>query len=335
MNATIRILLPFEDEVLAFPEGDVLCIRPVALPPEFREIGGLICEQGFKPFADQLEAEGYTVLPKVSGQFDTVIVYLGRNRAENLGNIARGYSMARETGTVLVDGAKTDGVDSILKTLRKLVDIDGVYSKAHGKVFWMKRGAAPQEFFAWQQALNFCENADGYQTAPGMFSAEKVDKGSALLTQYLDGSVKGRVADIGAGWGYLSVEILRASEKITELDLFEAEHVALEASKLNVTDSRARFHWTDVAKLAHGREGYHTVISNPPFHQSRAADPLIGGGFIAAASRILRPSGQFLFVANRQLPYEAVLEARFRHWEILFQDGAFKVIRARKPKSER
>ena len=78
-------------------------------------------------------------------------------------------------------------------------------------------------------------------------------------------------------------------------------------------------------------EPYHTVICNPPFHQGRKADPAIGISFIEAAARIMKPSGQFLMVANRQLPYEAAMEMHFKSWEILEQDRAFKIIRARRP----
>ena len=71
------------------------------------------------------------------------------------------------------------------------------------------------------------------------------------------------------------------------------------------------------------------MIANPPFHQGRAAEPDLGAAFIAAAARILTPAGRLLMVANRQLPYEATLDAAFRHWEKLAEDGAYKVMRGR------
>ena len=74
------------------------------------------------------------------------------------------------------------------------------------------------------------------------------------------------------------------------------------------------------------------MISNPPFHQGRAAEPDLGAAFIAAAARILKPAGRLLMVANRQLPYEATLDAAFRHWEKLSEDGAYKVMAAERPR---
>ena len=56
--------------------------------------------------------------------------------------------------------------------------------------------------------------------------------------------------------------------------------------------------------------------------------------FIAAAARILKPGGRLLMVANRQLPYEAELTARFRKWERLHEDGIYKVVMAQGPKRD-
>ena len=325
-----RILLPFEDELLAIPEtGEILYIRPPAfMPPEFAGFPHIVCEQGFKPFADRLTLDNITVLPKATGTFAMVFVALTRSRAENMANFARACRMVTKGGHVVASGDKTDGIDSMLKAVKKIFDVDGVLSKSHGKVFWLTpTHAAPEE---WETALAPSLNAFGYVTAPGMFSPEKIDVGSEMLTKYFDKSIKGPVADIGAGWGYLSKNVLEKCERITSLDIFEAEYTALEAAKVNVTDERAAFHWVDVTTMDRPAEPYHTVICNPPFHQGRTSEPAIGISFIAAA-RIMKPSGQFLMVANRQLPYESAMETYFKNWEILEQDKAFKIIRARRP----
>jgi len=58
----------------------------------------------------------------------------------------------------------------------------------------------------------------------------------------------------------------------------------------------------------------------------------LGAGFIAAAARIVKPQGRFFMVANRQLPYEAALDAAFARWEKIAEDGAFKMFRADRPR---
>ena len=322
MSDPTRIFLPFEQGLLTPAEG-ALFIRP---HPETPEMPGMVYEQGFKPYADRLTARGINTVPEASGTYPMALLTLTRSKVENLANIARASKLVQHQ-TIVVSGDKTDGIDSTLKAVKQRTEVIGTLSKSHGKVFWFNGFEADD----WLESGSMRPNADGYTTCPGMFSFDKFDKGSTLLLQKLDKSLKGKVADLGAGWGYLSAEILKQNPNIETLDLFEAEHIALKAAKLNVTDPRAAFHWADVAALPKKAE-YNTVIMNPPFHQSRDADPQIGIGFIAAAARILKPSGELHFVANRQLPYEQTLDQYFRHWQIDFQDGIYKIMSARRPR---
>ena len=318
-----RFLLPFEQGFVDMPAGDILVIRPV-------DTLGLdifptpVLEQGFKPLQASLTQSGYSVTPRADGQFKLALVHLTRSKAESLGNIARA---ARNTdGPVVVNGAKTDGIESVLKQLKKVVTIGGVISKSHGKVFWFQGGELPD----WEAAAELRTNSDGFVTAAGMFSSERIDQGSARLLPHLT-ELKGKGADLGAGWGWLSRQVLNLPE-VSALDLFEADFNALEAAKLNATDGRARFHWSDVTTLLKPREPYDFVVSNPPFHQTRKADPDIGKAFIKTAAAMLKPAGRFLMVANRQLPYEATLEQYFKRWATLEQDGQFKVFEATRPR---
>ncbi|MCF2871099.1 methyltransferase [Octadecabacter sp. G9-8] len=252
----------------------------------------------------------------------------GTGRAATLVVLPRSKTLARQTildaiaagGVVIVDGQKTDGVESIYKDIRKVCAINGVIAKGHGRLFWFSAGKAP----AWDVAV---KSPEGYTTAAGVFSESKIDAGSALLATHLD-DLKGDIADLGAGWGYLSREILK-HDGVTKLDMIEAEKTALDCAVTNTDDPRAMAIWADA--LDH-QGAYDVVVSNPPFHTSRDGNPDLGRGFIATAARILKPRGQLLMVANRHLPYEAELDAKFAHIEELSGSGAFKIFRASRPK---
>jgi len=320
MSAEPRFLAPFEQGLIE-PAKSLLVIRP-SDAMGLAGFDSVTIEQGFFPTAKALEGAGFAVSAHAEGRFGMVLVNLTRAKAENLANIARACAMS--DGLVLVNGAKTEGIESLLKAVKKITPVD-VMSKAHGKVFWFEANQMPVE---WLANGEMSANKDGFMTAPGMFSSEKVDIGSALLAPYLEG-LKGRVADLGAGWGWLSAQAL--GPDVTELVLIEAEHKAVEASKLNVTDARVRIEWADVLNLPK-QLPFDVVISNPPFHQSRTAEPALGVSFIHAAAKLLKPKGRFLMVANRQLPYEHALNGAFRKVQMLEQTNGFKLFEASLPK---
>ena len=77
--------------------------------------------------------QGYDVVTEVSGPYALSLVSLPRAKAEARSVIS---AAAKSTnGPVVVDGQKTDGIDSCLKDLRKRAEIGEVISKAHGKLF--------------------------------------------------------------------------------------------------------------------------------------------------------------------------------------------------------
>ena len=318
-------------------EGRIVFIRATAGPAlHMIDRGRLCCEQSLRFAHDLLSEQGFDVCPRALDPASAVIVALTRSRAENLGNVARALALLPRDGLLVVDGAKTEGVDSLAKQVAAVLPLEGQFTKAHGRVFWLRRpDLLPEAVLGWAKAAEPARNADGFFTEPGLFSAEGIDPGSRRLAEVFPGRLKGRVADLGAGWGWLSIQALAAGPGITQIDLYETEARALDMARLNLSDPRAAFHWADVGGLGRGVPPYDRVIANPPFHRGRAAQPELGTAFIAAAARILKPSGQFLMVANRQLPYEAELDARFREWERLTEEGGYKVLCATRPRSDR
>ncbi len=72
------------------------------------------------------------------------------------------------------------------------------------------------------------------------------------------------------------------------------------------------------------------VAANPPFHQGKVTSRAVAGQFIAAAADLLAPNGKFYVVANRFLPYEKQLEGLFGTVQLVFADGQYKVLSARR-----
>lgn len=253
------------------------------------------------------------------------IVILPRAKSLARGLIAT--AIAATDGPVVVDGQKTDGVDSILKDCRKRGELGEVIAKAHGKLFVLRGDAA--DFADWALPDTPRDVGEGFVTVPGIFSADGIDPASRLLADNLPARLGKTVADLGAGWGYLARRALERDE-IAELHLVEDDHTALDCARRNVTDPRARFHWADATRWRPDQP-LDAVIMNPPFHTGRTAEPALGQAFIANAAACLAPHGRLWLVANRHLPYEATIARHFAHCEEIAGDNRFKLLAAHRP----
>lgn len=323
-----RLSLALEPGTFALPESGVIAVfnptaaQDLSVLPKDR----VLIVQPFRPDHDHFAGQGYdchAALPQGTRAAASVVFI---PRAKPLARALVAEAAAVTDGAVLIDGAKTDGIDSILKELKKRAAPSAAISKAHGKIFWIE-GAELSDWLA-QPA-----QADGFTTAPGVFSADGIDPASRLLADSLPPKLGRRVADLGAGWGYLASEVLKREGPET-LHLVEASHTALDCAMLNVQDPRAQFHWAD-ARSWKAAEPLDTVVMNPPFHTGRAAEPSLGQAFIEAAARGLTGAGHLWLVANRHLPYEEALQARFAAVEEAAGDNRFKVLHASRPRKTR
>lgn len=321
-----RLPLALETGGLAVPEGRIGVFHP-AIGVDLRSLPMSQCEivQPLRPAYEAFERAGFTCVVEPEGRYDLCIVCLPRAKAEARALMAK--AAACTDGPIIVDGQKTDGVDSIYKDLRNRAEVSASISKAHGKLFWIKSHDGLTD---WAKGPALTDG--GFWTAPGVFSADGVDPASDLLVQALPEKLGKNVADLGAGWGFLSAHIL--TRNVNAVHLIEANYMALECAKRNVTDERAHHHWADVINWA-ARERIDTVVMNPPFHTGRAAEPSLGQAFVAAAARILAGTGQLWMVANRHLPYEDSLKANFGKVTDLGGDARFKLFHAAKPLRKR
>lgn len=319
-----RLTLALETGALTLPDtGRIAVYRPRAgddLSVLSRDRVTVVT--GFKPDNDHF-AKLYSVTP--APPYAAALVCLPRSREAARALIAQAAAEVAPGGVIVVDGQKTDGIDTALKDLRGRLDLSESLSKAHGKLATFVAGPDLSDWAAQPRQIE-----GGFQTLPGVFSADGPDRGSVLLASALPAKFGGKIADLGAGWGYLSRAIL-AHPGVKRLDLVEAEADALACARMNITDDRARFHWADATTFR--PEGLlDAVLMNPPFHFGREADPGLGAAFIQAARRMLAPNGALWLVANRHLPYDAVLTDAFMEHREVAGDGAFRVIHAIKPR---
>lgn len=327
---TSRLTQAIDDQSVVLPDtGRIAVLSPradmdlSALPQDRVHV-----IQGFRPDHDALAAAGFDVGTAPTGAYAAALVCLPRAKAQTRAMVAEAVALTGG-GLVVVDGQKTDGIESLLKEVRRRTEVEAVISKAHGKLFSFQGG----DFADWAADPAGQVIAEGFVTRLGVFSADSIDAGSAALAAALPADLPKNVADLGAGWGYLSRAIL-ARKGVATLHLVEADHAALECARQNVTDPRAQFHWAD-ARRFRPSPPLDAVVTNPPFHTNRASDPDLGRAFIAAAAGMLKPSGRLYLVANRHLPYETEAQKLFQEVREIAGDRSFKILLAAKPRRGR
>ena len=318
-----RLSLAAEDGGLVLPAEGRIAVFAARAGYDLSALSRELCDvvQPLRPDNEAFERAGFACSTRETGRYAAALVCLPRAKALARDLIARAADCA---DLVIVDGQKTDGVESLLKDCRKRSDVLGTISKAHGKLFWFTSG----EFTDWR-APKRSEIEDGFVTSAGVFSADGIDPASLALAKALPAHLGRTVADLGAGWGYLAREIL-SRDTVETLYMIEADQVALDCARENIRDERVSFHWADATNWV-ARARMDAVVMNPPFHTGRSAEPALGTAFIDAAARMLAPSGHLWMVANRHLPYESTLNARFGQVEEVAGDNRFKVFHASRP----
>lgn len=264
------------------------------------------------------------------GPDGVALVCLPRAKPLAFALLHRAMAGLKPGGVLVVDGQKNEGVEAVLKDLKRLgLRMGEVLSKAHGKLVVIEKAVLP-EAWADRETVIDAGALGSFATLPGVFSADGPDRGSVLLAQALPAKLPSHMADFGAGWGFLSRAVL-ARDGVKSLDLIEADGRALDCARKNLADPRARFLWEDATTFKPPKN-WSGVVMNPPFHVTRAAEPGIGMTFVRAAHRGLTPDGVLWMVANRHLPYAPLLAEIFHKVEDIGGDGAFRVVRAEGPK---
>ena len=270
-------------------------------------------------------------------KFPLVLVLPPRQREEARALLAKACAAVAPGGIVIASVANDEGAKSREADLKQLAGTVATLSKHHCRVFWARPDAVFDAVLLAQWAKadaprirKSADVPDGeFRTRPGVFAWDRIDAASKMLAEALPHDLRGRVADFGAGWGYLSLQVLARCPQVTSLDLYEADARALALADDNLADAGkpVHCHWHDVTCGV--AERFDAIVCNPPFHALGRGDrPDIGRAFIAAAANALRQGGQLWLVANRHLPYEQALDDGFVQVDTIAQSGGFKIVHA-------
>jgi len=334
MNPALKtlILALTNDEALAAPCPALFIgaeIHPtLAAWPE------VVGWQPLKPLAASWDQAGLNRCESIPTQkWPLVMVLPGKSRDETLAWFAMARDHLQPGGKLLVAMPNTAGAGRFEKELAKATGPITSLQKHKCRAFHVTLDGS------WNEAV-FAEWRDlgtprqipqtAFTVEAGVFSSDHIDPGSQLLADHLPAHWHGDLADLGAGWGFLTDAILKRCPKVARIDLYEADARALACARKNLAThlNEIGYHWHDVTTGL--PRNYDAIIMNPPFHVGQATSVDLGRAFLKTAAHSLKRGGKLLLVANRQLPYEAVLEANGLLWRKIVEDKVYKVLSAEK-----
>lgn len=235
-----------------------------------------------------------------------------------------------------VVGEKRAGINSAPALIgKRFGSVDKLDTARHCSLFEARapRDCAPFRLDDYATTSRVETTSGGMMLAslPGVFAHGRIDDGTALLLDALDGcAVGGDVLDFACGNGVIGISLL-ARHAHLRMTLLDTSALAIEAARrsLALNDCRACLLASDGLGDVDG--AYDWIVSNPPFHRRVESDLDIAADFLRQAGTFLKADGKIVVVFNRHLPYERWARERFRFVHRLAQSREFSVIQANKP----
>lgn len=264
--------------------------------------------------------------------YNTSLVYSTRQTDETLGFLALAVSHTRADGHIIMAQDNKHGADSLEKRVKQGFPNLITLTKHKCRIWVLKKSDFNEEILPqWLSAAMLQPVMNGeYMSAPGLFSWDRVDKASSLLLDNLPQNLSGIGADLGCGYGYLSANLLKYTG-ITTLYSIDNDARAVDACEKNVAKRKPAFIHHAIqhdATTYIPPEKLDFIVMNPPFHTQTDETHELGQSFCENALKMLKIGGTLYLVANRHLPYEAILKAGAKDVTLLADKGGFKVIKA-------
>ena len=116
--------------------------------------------------------------------------------------------------------------------------------------------------------------------------------------------------------------------------MVDNDYRSIVSSKKNIREladhKDVSFMWNDVNELNFEDAKLDWVIMNPPFHQFKDTNPVVGTSFISSSEKLLKKGGFLWMVSNAHLAYEDHIFSLFSSADKVIEKNGFKVYCARK-----
>lgn len=254
--------------------------------------------------------------------------------------IALAREVARSTGVVLLAGANDAGIRSVIGDARDAIGLSVVEDfRRRNRVAHIGVPTVMPEAPDWAREAGiapgtwgrFVVSAAGvdlvFETIPGVFSADGLDAGTALLLEHLEVPAGGSVLDVGCGTGVIGV--VAGSRGAGAVTMTDVSLLAVAAARRNadLTEVPVEVVPGDLYEGVEGRR-FDLIVSNPPFHQGKVVDYDMPQRLIAEARAHLNPGGRLVIVANAFLPYDRLMREHLGEVDVLAATRQYRVLAA-------
>jgi 16S rRNA (guanine1207-N2)-methyltransferase len=272
-----------------------------------------------------------------AGAFDRVVLVGPQSRALARRWLVEAHVLLRPGGTLTITGAKHQGVQSLIADATALFGSSSVLGYGGGcRVAETIRRIEPPPAPTWVSEPGIAPGTWIELTAdlpagptrlvslPGVFSADRLDPGTALLLAHLPNLRGARVLDIGCGYGPIGVAAGQLGA--AHVTMHDVNTLAVAAAAENC----ARHSVPATVRAAAGITGaggpVDVILSNPPFHAGKRTQTAPAEAFLLEALTLLASGGQLLCVANSFLGYASSLAANGVAVRIVADNRRYQVL---------
>lgn len=293
----------------------------------------------------QLQAQGISVEINdfdlsCAGPCEAIFYRVSKEKAIVHHVINAALACLKKEGVLYISGYKNEGIKTYISKAALLFD-DRPQKSNGGKTSQIARlekspmatGLLDDKNYGQVSEISAAIGAGeiiSFSTKPGIFGWNKIDRGSAFLvdnlSQFLEGLPRQPkvIADLGCGYGYLSVMAHRLSR---------AEFIAVDNNITAVEVCRENFERYAINGevilddcAAGVNKKVDVVICNPPFHQGFDIDDDLTTRFLQAAKKLLHQGGAAFFVVNSFIPLEKKAKGIFSKVSVLDNNRSFKLL---------
>lgn len=264
--------------------------------------------------------------------FDRAVLFLPKSR--ELTEYLLNALAARLPGRVLyLVGEKRAGIERAARQLAAFGQPRKLDNARHCQLWQVQVSQPPKvpdlQTLAQPFSLELADGPLQVISLPGVFSHGRLDRGSALLLEHLDGIPAGRLLDFGCGAGIIGAALKRRYPQ-SEVVMLDVDAFAVQSSRMTLDANGLDAEVIGGDGIDAAPKQLAAIISNPPFHQGVHTHYQASETLIERAAQHLVPGGELRLVANAFLRYPPLIEAHLGSCQTLATADGFRIYRARR-----